>query len=281
MRVLVTGASGLIGRYAMRELTRAGHQANGIDITREKSGGRVMRVDLTDAGQVYQAVAGVDAVVHMGAWANAGIVPDTRTYADNATGTFNLFQACADLGIRRIVSASSAQVYGFAGDPPLHVPVDESHPLRPLNCYALSKIAGEQAAAYFAARKGLEILSFRIMGARAPDAMDANIEQAVRDPAGGRSLLWTRVDARDMALAARLAIEAETVESGPYNVTGAENLLEEETAELVRRHCGQATEIRSGLEGRNSPLSCARAARVFGYRPRYSWSVSQRHPEEQ
>ena len=280
MRVLVTGASGRIGHYAVGELTRAGHRAIGIDIAPERARGRVMRVDLTDSGQVYQALAGAEAVVHMGAWASAGIVPDTRTYADNATGTFNLFQACADLGIRRIVSASSAQVYGFSGDPPLHLPADESHPLRPLNCYALSKVAGEQAAEYFASRRDLEILSFRIMGARAPDEMGANIEQVVRDPGSGRGLLWTRVDARDVALAARLAIEAPAVESGPYNITGTEILLEEKSADLVQRHCGAATEIRAGLEGRNSPLSCARAARVFGYQPRFPWSVSQRHPEQ-
>ena len=48
-----------------------------------------------------------------------------------------------------MVSASSAQVYGFAKEPPTYVPVDEAHPLRPANCYALSKVMGEQAADYF------------------------------------------------------------------------------------------------------------------------------------
>ena len=97
--------------------------------------------------------AGCQAVVHLGAWANAGIVPDTRTYGDNVTATFNLFQACADLGIRRIVAASSAQVYGFASAALCYVPADEDHLLRPLNCYALSKMAGEQAVEYFAAQR--------------------------------------------------------------------------------------------------------------------------------
>jgi len=281
MHILVTGGSGRIGRYVVQELLRAGHEVTSVDVVPGPvSGGRSLQVDLTDAGQVFQAAAGVRAVVHMGAWADAGQVPDTRTYGDNVRGTFNLFQAAADLGIRRIVSASSAQVYGFAGAPPVYVPADEDHPLRPLNCYALSKMAGEQAAAYFAAQRGLEILSFRIMGARPPAEMEANIERVARDPGRGRGLLWTRVDARDVALASRLAVEAEQVESGPYNITGAQGVLEEDSAALVRRHCGEATEIREGLEGRASPLSCARAERVFGYRPRCAWSISRRHPEE-
>ena len=41
--------------------------------------------------------------MHMGAWANASIVPDARTYGDNTAGTYNVFQACADLGVRRVV----------------------------------------------------------------------------------------------------------------------------------------------------------------------------------
>ena len=172
----------------MRELIQSGHEVTSIDVSGgAEPGCRGLQADLTDAGQVYQALAGADAAVHLGAWANAGMVPDTRTYGDNVRGTFNLFQACADLGIRRIVSASSAQVYGFAAAPPEYVPVDEEHPCRPVNCYALSKVAGEQAAAYFTANYGLEILSFRIMGVRRPDELPAEIAslEADRD-SGGR-----------------------------------------------------------------------------------------------
>jgi nucleoside-diphosphate-sugar epimerase len=237
-------------------------------------------VDLTDAGQVYGAVARsqAEAVIHLGAWANDGHVPDTRTYGDNVRGAFNVFQACADLGVRRIVSASSHQVYGTAIAPPSYVPIDEAHPLRPAAAYPLSKIAGEQAAAYFSERKGLEILSFRLMGVRPPDVMDREIERNLADPDAHKRLMWTRCDARDAACACRLAIEAETVEPGPYNITGQFNLLDEPTAELVARYF-PPTEIRDGLSGRNSPTSCARAFRVFGYRPRFNWSVRERHPE--
>ena len=281
MKVLITGGSGRIGRYAVREMVQAGHSVTSLDIMPGVvSGVPSLLVDLTDAGQVYGAVARsqAEAVIHLGAWANDGHVPDTRTYGDNVRGTFNVFQACADLGVRRIVSASSHQVYGTAIAPPLYVPIDEAHPLRPAGAYPLSKIAGEQAAAYFTDQKGLEILSFRLLGIRTPGAMDAEIERNLADANTHKHLMWTRCDARDAAYACRLAVEAKTVEPGPYNVTGRFNLLDEPTADLVARYMPQ-TEIRDGLSGRNSPTSCARARQVFGYQPRYNWSVQERHPE--
>jgi nucleoside-diphosphate-sugar epimerase len=282
MNILVTGGSGRIGRYVVREMAGAGHTVTNVDLIPDRGApGRFLRADLTDAGQVYQALASsrAEAVVHMGAWADARIVPDSRTYGDNVLGTFNVFQACADLGIKRVVSASSAQVYGFANAPPLYLPADEDHPLRPVNCYALSKIAGEQAAQYFTANFGLTVLSFRLMGVRAPGELSLDIQRMAQDPASGGRLLWTRTDARDVALACRLPIEKEHVASGTYNITGAQVALNEDSAELVSRYFGQATELRESLPGRVSPLSCARAESAFGYRPRYTWSESQQHPE--
>ena len=282
MQILVTGASGRIGRYVVKELADAGHSVTGVDILPpEEKMSRFLRVDLTDAGEVYQALAaaGAEAVVHLGAWANAGIVPDTRTYGDNVQGTFNVFQACADLGIQRVVSASSSQVYGFAKAPPVYVSVDEAHPLRPANCYALSKVVGEQTADYFVQHFGVTILSFRFMGIRTPAQLDAEIDELAQDPDKGTSLLWTRTDARDAAIACRLAVEAESVSSGPYNITGARVVLLEPTAMLVERYFGDETEVRDALPGHISPMSCAKAEAAFGYQPRFIWSVSERHLE--
>lgn len=282
MQILVTGASGRIGRYVVKELVSAGHSVAGVDVLpSEERIPRFLRVDLTDAGEVYQALAAAEAeaVVHLGAWANAGVVPDTRTYGDNVQGAFNLFQACTDLGIQRVVSASSAQVYGFAKEPPVYVPVDEAHPLRPANCYALSKVVGEQAADYFVERFGMTILSFRLMGIRTPAQLDAEIDELVQDPSKGTSLLWTRTDARDAAIACRLAVEVESVSSGPYNITGARVVLSEPTATLVERYFGDKTGVRDALPNHISPMSCDKAEAAFGYQPRYVWSASERHLE--
>ncbi len=276
MHIAVTGAAGRIGRHIVCDLRTAGHSVQGMDV----AAGAGLQVDLTDAGQVYAALAGADAVVHMGAWANAGMVVDPRTYGDNVTGTYNVFQACADLGIQRVISASSNQVYGFFSAPPLYAPINEAHPTRPVNSYALSKLAGEQAAEYFTRTRGMEILSFRIMGARVPAELPGDIQQVRADVAAAAKLLWTRSDARDIALACRLAVEADEVESGIYNITGPRVVLDEETRALFARYC-PSTQLRDGLEGHAAPLSCDKARRAFGYEPRYAWSEHIYHLEDQ
>jgi nucleoside-diphosphate-sugar epimerase len=126
----------------------------------------------------------------------------------------------------------------------------------------------------------LEILSFRFLGVRTPSQLDADIERITQDPGGHPHMLWTRCDARDAALACRLTVKAEEIKPGPYNITGRHVVVEQDTADLVKRHFGNQVEIREGLVGRASPLSCARAEEAFGYRPQYDWSVHQRYPEE-
>ncbi|MEX1018141.1 MAG: NAD(P)-dependent oxidoreductase [Litorilinea sp.] len=281
MNIAITGGSGRIGRYVVREFAHAGYAVTNFDLQRAPHApGDFLQVDMTDAGQVYQALARTkaEAVVHLGAWPNAGMVPDTRTYTENVAGAYHLFQACADLGIKRVISASTNQIYGFAAAPPVYAPVDEDHPLRPVNCYALSKMAGEQAAAYFVANYGMDIFSFRFMGVRLPEEIAPEIDAMASDPASGSWLLWTRTDARDAATACRQAIESADAPSGPYNITGPQVVLDVDTVDLIRTHFGNATELRGDLSGRTSPLSCARAAQAFGYRPQYSWSQSQHYP---
>lgn len=281
MNILVTGGSGRIGRYVVRELAAAGHTVTNADRAPLPGlPGGFLKVDLTDPGDVYQALAYTrsEAVIHLGAWANAGVVPDTRTYGDNVRGAYNLFQACADLGVRRIVNASSAQVYGFAAHAPLYAPIDEEHPLRPVNSYALAKVAAEQAADYFVANFGLTILSFRFMGVRMPHEIGPEIAHMAEHPASGAWLLWTRTDARDAAVACRLAVEAADVPSGPYNITGRQVVLTHSAANLLAQYF-PTTQLRSALHDMASPLSCDRAEAAFGYRPQYVWSQSQSHPE--
>ncbi len=280
MNVLVTGSSGRIGVYVVQALEQAGHRVLGVDIV---AGPHTrLLVDLTKSGECYQALfrAQAEAVVHMGAWANPGVVVDTRTFGDNMQGVFNLFQACAELGIKRVVSASSAQVYGFAGAPPVFVRVDESHPLRPINCYALSKVAGEQTADYFVKNYGMSIVSFRFMGIRTPAELNQELDHLIAHPETGGPLLWTRTDVRDAALACRLAIEADRVESGPYNIAGPRVVLDVEAVELVRKYCGKTVVLQGDLASVDSPMSCQRAQNGFGYAPQYAWSATHRYLDE-
>lgn len=280
MRIVVTGGSGRVGRFVVSELAGAGHAVTSLDLAAAPeriAGVRYMQGNVSRAEDVFGTLAFVrpQAVVHMAAWSDPGIVPDARTYADNVAGHFNCLDASAALGVGRVILASSAQVYGFADADPVFAPVREDHPLRPGNSYALSKIAGESAAAYFA-KKGLNVLSFRIMGVRAPQDLRVEIERSLAEPQRDRFLLWTRTDARDIATGCRQALEAESVESGVYNLSGAENLHGIETRELFARHA-PGTDISGLPAGVASGFSSGKARRAFGYEPRFVWTRNLHH----
>ncbi len=279
MKVFVTGATGRVGRYVVEEFRKSGHDVFSFDRQRSEFA-LSLQGDLTCPGDAYAAVAASkpDVAVHMAAWSDAGIVSDSRTFGDNACGTFNLLQACADARVRRIIVASSAQVYGFSRLGPLFAPADETHPLRPLNSYAASKVANELAAEYFVRVYGLTVLSFRIMGARAAAELPGEIETLAAAPECGKDLLWTRIDARDVAIACRQALETQDVPSGAYNISGARIALDSPTAELMQRHW-PGTQLRSNLAGSDSPLSCAKARAAFGFLPRFAWSQERSFPE--
>ncbi len=283
MNVLVTGGSGRVGRYVSAALAAAGHEVTNLDLVAPPTplSANFLRVDLTNAGEIYQAIghARPQAVIHLGAWPNAGLVPDSRTYGENVQGTFNILQASADFGVRRVILASTNQIYGFASAPPLYAPVDEAHPPRPVNSYALSKLAAEQAGDYFVRNYGMTVLAFRLMGVRTPAQLPAEIGHMRQHPESGAALLWTRTDARDAGLACRLAIEAADPPSGAYNITGPRVVLSTPTAELIERYFGAQTELRGLSHDYASPLSCAKAEAAFGYRPQFAWTEDDHFPE--
>ena len=127
MRVAVTGSAGRIGAAVVADLAGRGHEVTGLDLRRgDHPGVRHLASDLTNAGHVYSGLAGADAVVHLAAW--SGAVPDTEVYTANSAGVFHILRACADLGIRRVVTASSAQVYGFKLIPPSTSPSTRTTP---------------------------------------------------------------------------------------------------------------------------------------------------------
>lgn len=284
MRIVVTGGSGRVGRFVVAELAAAGHDVTSLDLApapERLPGVRYMLGNVAQPQDVFGSLAYVrpEAVVHMAAWSDPGIVPDARTYADNVAGHFNMLDASDALGVRRVILASSAQVYGFAAQDPDFAPVTEEHPLRPQNSYALAKIAGEGAADYFA-RRGLNVLTFRIMGVRAPQDLDVEVDRALGDPQQDRFLLWTRTDARDIAIGCRQALEVEAVESGIYNLSGAENLHGCETHELFVRF-SPSTDVSRLPSGTGSGFSSEKARRAFGYAPRFIWTKMRRHQVRQ
>ena len=143
-----------MGRQDLRE---HGHDVLNVDNRHDGADhGLTLLADLADYGQAVEALAGVDAVVHLAAIPAPGIRPPAETFRINALSTYNVFAAAEAQGLRRVVWASSETVLGLPFDtPPLFAPIDETIEPRPETSYALSKLTGETMATQFVRRTGI------------------------------------------------------------------------------------------------------------------------------
>lgn len=244
MKYLVTGGAGFIGSHISRELLTRGHSVRVFDNfssgKRENLQGldvEIVEGDLRDADAVAQAVKGMDVVFHEAAFVS---VPESmekpqECFDVNVTGTSGLFEAARRAGVRRVVVASSAAVYGDSEDYPL----SEDTPLRQLSPYAVSKRVDELYAELFTGQFGLEVVAlryFNVYGPRQrPDSMYAAavpifIRRMLDDKPitifgdGGQSR--DLVNVRDVVQANLLASEHPAAPGQIFNVcTGVETRL--------------------------------------------------------
>jgi uronate dehydrogenase len=159
--VLLTGAAGGLGTLMRRLLPAYGYRLRLFDVLPVEGEPDAITADLTDTGALREAVRGVDGVLHL-----AGISLEStfdKILRANIEGTYNLYEAVREEGVRRVVFASSNHAVGFTpaplGDDPL-IPVGTPH--RPDTFYGLSKCFGEDLAQLYADRHGVDTVSVRI-----------------------------------------------------------------------------------------------------------------------
>ena len=172
MNFLITGAAGFLGSALANQLAREGHQVRGLD---DLSTGdpqslapdvHFTRGDVGDRPKLWTLLQEVDVVYHLAARVS---VPESILYPRdyntvNVGGTVALMEAMRDVGVRRVVLASSGAVYGDAGEPPL---VETAAP-SPRSPYAVSKLAAEFYVRTIGLLWGIETLSLRIFNAYGP-----------------------------------------------------------------------------------------------------------------
>ena len=172
MNFLITGAAGFLGSNLANYLVREGHQVRGLD---DLSAGNpealspdvlFTRGDVNDRPKLWTLLQEVDCVYHLAARVS---VPESVLYpreynAVNVGGTVSLMEAMRDVGVRRVVFASSGAVYGDQGEQPLN----EDSPPDPRSPYAVSKLAAEFYVRTIGDLWGIETVSLRIFNAYGP-----------------------------------------------------------------------------------------------------------------
>ncbi|WBB63132.1 NAD(P)-dependent oxidoreductase [Streptomyces sp. WMMC500] len=200
--VLLTGAAGGIGTL-MRDLLPAhGHELRLLDRVALPPGPeRAVTADLADRAALREAVRGTDAVLHL-----AGISLEStfeKVLRANIEGTYHLYEAVREEGVRRVVFASSNHAVGFHPRPrhPRRVPAaelvgtDAAH--RPDTFYGLSKCFGEDLAQFYWDKHGIETVSVRI-GSCFPEPTSVRMLSLWLSPADGARLFHAALTAPDV-----------------------------------------------------------------------------------
>lgn len=174
MNILITGGAGFIGSHLTTALVAAGHTVTVFDNFSagklENLAGlpvKLIKGDVTDFEALRQALAGCEVVFHEAAMVSVprSIAEPILNHHTNVTGTFNVFEAARQAGVRRVVYASSAAVYGT--EPTL--PKKESSLIAPVSPYGAAKYMAEiYAAAYAAVYPAMEFVGLRYMNVFGP-----------------------------------------------------------------------------------------------------------------
>ncbi len=171
MNFLITGVAGFLGAALANHLAREGHQVRGLDLSAGDPKAlapdvHFMRGDINDRPKLWSLLQGVDVVYHLAARVSVQeSILYPRDYNDvNVGGTVALMEAMRDVGVRRVVLASSGAVYGEMKGESLK----ETDALLPRSPYAVSKISAEHYVRAIGALWDIETVSLRIFNAYGP-----------------------------------------------------------------------------------------------------------------
>ncbi len=284
-RVIVTGGSGKAGRWIVKDLLENGYEVLNLDV-KPSPDCRTIITDLTDSGQVHNAMSiyngrdhdPIEAIIHFAAIPHPFDHPNDVVFRNNVMSTYNILEAAANMGIQKVVLASSESSYGlvFAHElfNPQYLPMDEEHPQLPEDSYGLSKVINEKTAEAFNRRTGMQVVSFRLGNILAPEDYPGLIEN-FKDPEQRKVILWSYIDVRDVANACRLAIEKSGLGAEAIILAADDTSSNLSSQQLIADFFPEVGDIRLPSEGRPSLLSNQKLKRLLGWEQQYTWEQYQ------
>src|SRR5215213_5678736 len=282
MRVLVTGASGTLGTALLPRLAAADHEAVALDLRAGSQRAEWVTGDVRDAGVVAAAMESVELVVHTAALHGIHLADHSpREFHDlNLTGTFNVWDAAVEQGVRGVIFSSTMGVYGETRRSPTDdevVFLDEDVPLEPGDVYGWTKVAGEELCRYHLRQDGIPSVALRY-GMFVPEPF---FRYGIRLLYGGVH----EDDVADGVMAAIGALERGAVQHEAFNIEAplpftpddATDLRRDPLVVVDRHYPGAAELLRSrGVESLK-PVSevfpVQRLEERLGFRPRHDFGT--------
>ncbi len=227
MTILITGATGTIGRHLIDSLT-PDRQVRTFGRTRPDADIEHVSGSITDVVAVGRAAVGVNTIVHL-----AGVLEGQdplKTLEVNLRGTYHVLEAARRHGVARVVVASSIAATGCLAPDwiPRRVPIRESDPCRPVSPYAASKFALEILCDTYSQRYGITTVALRVAGVRAQGSWLEPPWETVRSP-----ILWTWISVRDASRAFRSAIDVSVDGSVVAHVAASDTCSWRQTDDLT------------------------------------------------
>lgn len=277
MKILITGAAGLIGKEVTKGLVAAGHDVLATDLVKDdlSPAQKFVVGDLLSADFISQLDFRCDAIVHLGSIPRPGIASDETVLHNNVIGTYHVFASAVENNVPLVIYASSLSIYGFAwssGTSPDYVPVDEKHPLHHYESYALSKEINERSADMWANRSKTAFVGLRIphththstfaeMAQKMREGDEAIIEQ-------GAKIFWAYLDLRDAVQGILTVINKGAKGSKTYNFAAPDTYAPKPTREMMAEF-HPTSKIASSISGYDSIIDCSQWNADFGYEPQY------------
>lgn len=178
MKVLVTGGLGSVGKAVVGRLLKKGFAVRVIDRVPEANpeGCEYAACDINDYPELRKQVLGCEGIIHLAALPQPSLGTANEIFRINTAGTFNVFQAAAEEGIRRVVQASSINAlglyWGIQEFQPQYFPLDEDHPSFTTDAYSFSKKIVEEIGDYFWRREGISSAALRL-----PSVLPAQVHE--------------------------------------------------------------------------------------------------------
>jgi uronate dehydrogenase len=221
MKVLVTGAAGVVGPHVARELAASGHDLRLLDLKpMQDLPGQHVQGDISEWDTVRRAVEGMDAVVNLAAYIPRGAPRDFPPHLHwendirvDVLGTDFLLHAALQEGVKRFVHVSTNSVFDKIYPAEGEQLAEDAQPL-PVGHYGMCKFLAEELCRLFAHAHGLSCVVLRL------NTVTTSEEWARVKGQDPHHMTAMRVHASDVARAVRLALEKEQVRWGIFRVSG-------------------------------------------------------------
>jgi len=278
MRVVVTGGTGRAGQWVVRSLAEAGHDVVNFDVASRPElelPGEFCRVDLTDAGKVYDALFQFrpDGICHLAANPSPSGQAQVDVFTNNVLSAYHLMQAAGDVGVSRFVYASSEMATGLLteGTVPAQIPFDEGERHPSPNAYALSKYLSEVIADSLAVRYPQTAwVGLRINNVIDPDDY-GRFAAEWDDPSLSRANFWSYIDGRDVGTAYRAALEGTSTGHEVCLIAAADTRAKRGLRELMAEYYDGYDRFAEDYQDPRSAFDCTRMEQLFGWTPSHSW----------